>query len=40
AGQLTPVLAEKQFTLEEAGKAHEYAENGSGMGKVVINVSQ
>lgn len=36
AGHLTPVLTEKQFTLEQVAEAHDYAESGVGMGKVVL----
>ncbi len=36
SGHLKPVLTEQQFTLTEAAKAHDYAESGAGMGKVVI----
>ena len=36
AGHLTPVLTEKQFTLEQVAEAHDYAESGAGMGKVVL----
>ena len=39
AGALKPVLTEKQFGLEDAAQAHEYAESGQGMGKVVILVN-
>ena len=39
SGGLKPVLTEKQFTLEETAQAHEYAESGQGMGKVVININ-
>ena len=35
---LTPLLAEKQFTLAETAAAHDYAEQGKPMGKVVITV--
>ena len=38
AGGLTPLLAEKQFTLAETAAAHDYAEQGKPMGKVVITV--
>ncbi|WP_026286756.1 zinc-dependent alcohol dehydrogenase family protein [Gilvimarinus chinensis] len=36
---LTPVLTEQQFTLENTGAAHDYAESGQGMGKVVISIA-
>jgi len=36
AGHLTPVLTEKQFALEQVAEAHDYAESGAGMGKVVL----
>ncbi|WP_096085087.1 zinc-binding dehydrogenase [Agaribacterium haliotis] len=38
AGALKPVLSEQQFSLEQAAAAHDYAEAGTGMGKVVINI--
>ncbi|MCU7555201.1 zinc-dependent alcohol dehydrogenase family protein [Alteromonas sp. ASW11-19] len=38
AGQLTPVLDEKRFTLAQAGDAHARLESGKAMGKVVISV--
>lgn len=38
-GGLTPVLAEREFTLNEAAAAHAYAEAGTGLGKIVINIS-
>jgi len=40
AGGLKPMLTEKQFTLAETAAAHEYAESGAGMGKVVITVAE
>ena len=36
AGNLTPVLDELEFSLEEVGKAHACLESGQGMGKVVV----
>ncbi|WP_013630196.1 zinc-dependent alcohol dehydrogenase family protein [Rubinisphaera brasiliensis] len=36
AGGLKPILDEEQFTLEQAGAAHDRLESGKGMGKVVI----
>lgn len=36
AGELTPVLDEQRFTLEEAGAAHARLESGKAMGKVVV----
>ena len=39
AGQLKPILTEKQFSLSETAQAHEYAESGKGLGKVVINIT-
>ncbi len=36
AGGLKPVLDEKRYSLEEAGKAHARLESGQAMGKVVI----
>lgn len=38
AGGLKPVLTERQFTLEQAAEAHDYAASGAGMGKVVVSV--
>ncbi|MBU2884592.1 zinc-dependent alcohol dehydrogenase family protein [Gilvimarinus agarilyticus] len=38
AGELKPVLTEQQFTLAETAAAHDYAESGQGMGKVVITI--
>lgn len=37
AGELTPVLDEKSFTLDEVAKAHLRLESGQAMGKVVIS---
>ncbi len=37
AGSLKPVLTEEQFSLDNIAHAHEYAESGLGMGKVVVN---
>lgn len=39
AGKLRPVLTEEQFTLDETARAHDYAESGRGMGKVVIHIA-
>ncbi len=39
-GELKPVLTEKQFSLEQTAQAHQYAESGEGMGKVVINIAK
>ncbi|WP_370981158.1 zinc-dependent alcohol dehydrogenase family protein [Agaribacterium sp. ZY112] len=39
AGALKPVLTEQQFSLEQTAAAHDYAEAGTGMGKVVISVA-
>ncbi|WP_168565032.1 zinc-dependent alcohol dehydrogenase family protein [Crateriforma spongiae] len=36
AGNLTPVLDEEKFSLNDAGAAHARLESGKGMGKVVI----
>lgn len=36
AGKLKPALTDKQFTLETVAQAHQYAESGAGMGKVVL----
>lgn len=36
AGKLKPVLAEKQFKLEQVADAHRYLEGGQAMGKVVV----
>ena len=38
AGDLTPVLDEMQFSLNEVGAAHERLVSGQGMGKVVIDI--
>lgn len=38
AGQLTPVVDEQHFTLEEVGKAHDRLASGQGMGKVVVSL--
>jgi NADPH2:quinone reductase len=38
AGQLTPVVDEQHFSLEEAGKAHDRLASGQGMGKVVVSI--
>ncbi|MCV2403546.1 zinc-dependent alcohol dehydrogenase family protein [Marinomonas sp. C2222] len=37
AGHLKPVLAEKPFSLEQVAEAHDYAESGQAMGKVVLS---
>ena len=37
AGALKPILDEKQFSLEDAAKAHARLESGQAIGKVVIN---
>jgi NADPH2:quinone reductase len=37
AGALRPVLAEQQFNLHDVAAAHQYAEAGTGMGKVVLS---
>jgi len=36
AGSLKPVLTEQQFKLEQVAQAHDYAESGKGMGKVIL----
>lgn len=36
AGSLKPVLTEQQFKLEQVAQAHDYAESGKGMGKIVL----
>ncbi len=36
AGNLTPILDEKQFSLEEIGAAHTRLESGQAIGKVVV----
>ena len=36
AGELRPVLDEQNFSLEEAGKAHDRLASGQAMGKVVV----
>ena len=38
AGKLTPVVDEKNFALEEVGKAHDRLASGQGMGKVVVTI--
>lgn len=38
AGKLTPVVDEKQFSLEQVGNAHDHLSSGTAMGKVVISV--
>jgi NADPH2:quinone reductase len=38
AGGLQPVLDEQQFSLEEAGKAHDRLSSGQAMGKVVVEI--
>jgi NADPH2:quinone reductase len=38
AGGLHPVLDERRFSLEEAGKAHDRLTSGQGMGKVVVDI--
>ncbi|TRX52835.1 zinc-dependent alcohol dehydrogenase family protein [Thalassomonas sp. M1454] len=38
AGELTPILDTKPFSLSEAGKAHERLASGKAMGKVVISI--
>ena len=38
AGDLTPVLDEMQFSLNEVGAAHEHLVSGQGMGKVVVDI--
>ncbi|MCP9236030.1 zinc-binding dehydrogenase [Lewinella sp. JB7] len=35
-GRLKPVVDERRFSLEEAGKAHAHLESGNAIGKVVI----
>jgi NADPH2:quinone reductase len=37
AGELTPVLEESEFLLEDVAKAHKRLESGQAMGKVVIS---
>ena len=37
-GDLTPVLDEMQFSLNEVGAAHERLVSGQGMGKVVVDI--
>lgn len=39
AGHLKPVLAEQEFGLTDAAAAHQYAESGAGMGKVVVTIN-
>lgn len=38
AGELTPVVDEQHFDLEEVGKAHDRLASGQGMGKVVVSI--
>ncbi|MGJ8682219.1 zinc-dependent alcohol dehydrogenase family protein [Paraglaciecola sp.] len=38
AGDLTPVLDEQTFSLEQVGQAHARLSSGKGMGKVVIDI--
>lgn len=38
SGNLRPVVDEKTFTLQEAGKAHDHLTSGKAIGKVVISV--
>ena len=38
AGKLTPILDEKNFGLEEIGKAHDHLTSGQAMGKVVVTI--
>lgn len=38
AGALKPVLTQQQFNLEQTAQAHDYAQSGQGMGKVVIRL--
>lgn len=38
AGELTPVLDEETFSLEDAGKAHARLASGKAMGKVMISI--
>ncbi|MFY0641715.1 MAG: zinc-dependent alcohol dehydrogenase family protein [Bermanella sp.] len=38
-GDLNVVLTEQQFAFEDVGQAHDYAESGQGMGKVIVNVA-
>lgn len=38
AGELTPILDDKTFSLEEVGDAHAHLESGAAMGKVVVSV--
>lgn len=40
AGALRPVVADQQFTLDQAAQAHSFAESGKGMGKVIINIAK
>ena len=38
AGELTPVLDEQEFSLEDVGKAHDRLSSGKAMGKVVVSI--
>lgn len=38
AGELTPIVDEQHFSLEEVGKAHDRLASGQGMGKVVVSI--
>lgn len=38
AGELKPVLDASEFTLEQAGQAHDRLASGQAMGKVVVNI--
>jgi NADPH2:quinone reductase len=38
AGELTPIVDELHFSLEEIGKAHDRLASGKGMGKVVVSI--
>ena len=38
AGELTPIVDEQHFDLEEVGKAHDRLSSGQGMGKVVVSI--
>ncbi|MEC8426897.1 MAG: zinc-binding dehydrogenase, partial [Pseudomonadota bacterium] len=38
AGQLRPVVDEIEYSLEDAGKAHDRLSSGQALGKVVISI--
>ena len=39
AGRIRPLIDPSPFTLETIGAAHEYAESGAAVGKVVIDIA-